>query len=111
VIEKRIREEVFNQLPNTKDITARRPITLSIETEQFFTEENNIFKQALSEGNLLLLVTRYPIRETPALNKIAERAGFQGPSQYENAVRKLLLDDPDALSFVKSLFDLLIAQI
>jgi hypothetical protein len=110
VIERRIREEMFRHLPSHKDIVAGNPIEVSIDPAPILAQENSELEQALSDGNLLLLVTRYPLRETPALNKIAEKAGFKGRDQYERATRKLLQDDADALAFVRSLFTSLIAE-
>jgi hypothetical protein len=51
------------------------------------------------------------VRETAALAKIADKLGFQGRDQYEGAVLKLLMDDAEALDFVKSLFGTLEADI
>ena len=51
------------------------------------------------------------IRETPALARIAVKLGFQGCEQYEGAVRKLLMDDKEALTFVRSLFGTLESDI
>jgi len=59
---------------------------------------------ALAGGNLTEIITKYPIRETQALSEIAIKLGFQAKKQYEGAVRKLLMDDKEALSFVRSLF-------
>jgi hypothetical protein len=41
---------------------------------------------------------------TPALKAIATNLGFQGTEQYEQAILKLLMDDADALLFVKKIF-------
>lgn len=62
-------------------------------------------------GNLEEIISRYPIRETPALDKIAKELGFQSREQYEGAVQKLLMDDNEALTFVRSLFGTLEADI
>jgi hypothetical protein len=57
------------------------------------------------------IISRYPADETPALDKIAKELGFQNREQYEGAVRKLLMDDNEALTFVKSLFGTLASDI
>jgi hypothetical protein len=51
------------------------------------------------------------VRETPALDTIARKLGFQDRDQYEGAVRKLLMDEADALTFVRSLFGTLARDI
>ncbi len=50
------------------------------------------------------IISRYPVRETPALDRVATTLGFQGRTQYEAAVRKLLMDDKDTLQTAMSLF-------
>lgn len=50
------------------------------------------------------LLQRYPLRETPALTEIARNLGFQGRRQYEEAVRKLLMDDEAVLTEVRTWF-------
>lgn len=58
----------------------------------------------LKRKELQAVIEKYPIRETPALGEISKQLGFQGPQQYEAAVRKLLMDNADALAFVRSMF-------
>ena len=66
---------------------------------------------ALDVGNLSAIIAQYPVRETAALAEIAGKLGFQNREQYEGAVRKLLMDDKEALTFVKTLFGTLEADI
>lgn len=111
VVEKRIREEIFRNLPRREEIAAANPINISIDVNAIITEERKHLQQYLEEGNLTEVISRYPIRETQALSEIAKKLGFQRQSQYEGAVRKLLMDDDEALDFVKSLFGTLEADI
>lgn len=104
VVEKRIREDIFKKLPRREDIAAANPINISIDVNAVVTEEIKRLQQYLDEGNLTEVISNYPIRETPALSEIARKLGFQDNSQYEGAVRKLLMDDNETLDFVKSLF-------
>ncbi len=57
------------------------------------------------------MISHYPIRETPALDEIAKKRKFTSRKQYEGAVRKLLMDDADALAFARSLFGTLASDI
>lgn len=43
--------------------------------------------------------------------EISKQLGFTGRDQYESAVKKLLIDDEEALKFVRSLFGTLIDDI
>ena len=111
VVEKRIREDIFRNLPRREEIADANPINISIDVNAVVTEEQKRLKQHLEDGNLTKVISNYPIRETPALSEIAKRLGFQSKSQYEGAVRTLLMDDNEALDFVKSLFGTLEADI
>lgn len=111
VVEKRIREEIFRNLPRREEIADGNTIDISIDVNDIVTKEIKRLQQYLEEGNLTEVISRYPIRETQALSEIAKKLGFQRQSQYEGAVRKLLMDDNKALDFVKSLFGTLEADI
>lgn len=110
-VERALREEMFRHLPRRKEIAAASPINVSINVATFVTTERNRLQDVLATGNLLAIIAQYPVRETPALAEIASRLGFQNREQYEGAVRKLLMDDGEALMFVKSLFGTLEADI
>jgi hypothetical protein len=56
----------------------------------------------IAENNLNGLISRYPIRETPVLNGIADGLGLQKDT-YESAVRKLIIDDVEIRGFYKSI--------
>lgn len=103
-IEKVLREEMFRHLPRRQEISAGAPITASIDVASVVTEERDRLQDAIRTNNFTKIIGQYPIRETPALDKIAKELGFQDCEQYEGAVRKLLLDNDEALQFVKSLF-------
>ena len=111
VVEKTIREEIFRHLPRRTDIGNAAPINISIDVATIVTTERSRLQQALDNSDLSAIISRYPIRETAALNEIASKLGFQKREQYEGAVRKLLMDDNGALIFVKSLFGALEADI
>jgi ABC-type lipoprotein export system ATPase subunit len=103
-VEKVLREEMFRHLPRRQEISAGAPINVSINVASVVAAECDRLQDAISKNNFEKLIGQYPVRETPALGKIAKELGFQDCEQYEGAVRKLLLDDDEALKFVKSLF-------
>ncbi len=104
VANKRAREAFLAHIPNRDQMSAKEPLTISIDIPEIVRDELAQLEFALETRNLATLVARYPVRETPALDEIARKLGFQGRSQYESAVRKLLMDESDALAFVRSLF-------
>lgn len=110
--EKALCEEVFRHLPRREEIAVGKPINVSIDVASAVTVEREQLQDALNAGNLAEIISQYPVRETPALDKIAKALGFQNCEQYEGAVRKLLMDDDnEALAFVKSLFGTLESDI
>lgn len=102
-----VREEVFRHLPRRQVIATGAPIELSIDVEKIIREERSKLENALSDNDIERVISQYSIKKTPALSRIATGLGFRGCEQYEGAVRKLLTDNPEALLFVKSLFNTL----
>jgi hypothetical protein len=111
VVEARIRADLMTKLPRRKDIAAAQPITVNIDVPSIVAAEEAALQLAIAAGNLAFIVSRYPIRETPALGSIARGLGFQDRTQYENAVRQLLIDEEAALNFVRGLFGSLVEDI
>lgn len=109
--EKAVREEIFRQWPRDTDIAAAKPISISVDVAAFAAKEHDRLRTAADADELSTIIARYPIRETPALTEIARKLGFQDCGQYEGAVRKLLMDDDNALKLVRSLFGSLPAEI
>jgi hypothetical protein len=102
--ETKVREKFFQNLPKKQDIATARAIKVSIDVADIVATEVAKLHDALVAGDILSVIKRYPIRETPALTAVAAQLGFKDRAQYEGAVRKLLMDDETALTFVKSLF-------
>jgi ABC-type cobalamin/Fe3+-siderophores transport system ATPase subunit len=111
IAEKLVREEFFSHIPNKDQISAAAPVNISIDVPKIVGEERTRLQEAIEAGDLTIIVSRYPVRETPALDTIARKLGFQDRDQYEGAVRKLLMDEPEVLTFVRSLFGTLAADI
>ena len=111
IAEKVVREQIFEHLPRREDIIARQPIDIAIDVGAAVAAERTRLQGLVDAGDLVAIVERYPVRETPALPEIARRLGFQNQRQYEAAVLKLLSDDDASLAFVRSLFGTLAADI
>ena len=104
IAEKAVRAQVFNNLPTLKDVEGGSPVMLEIDTAKLVAEEEKRLQDAISNSNLEEIVSRYPLRETPALDTIVRALGFQSRTDYHNAVLKLLIDELEARNFVLSLF-------
>lgn len=111
VIEKKIRHEIDTSRPTRAQIAAGSPVNIAVDVAGILAAEQAGFQALIAAGNVQEIICRYPVRETPALNAIATRLGFQDRRQYENAVRKLLMDDATALNFVRGLFDTLYVDV
>jgi hypothetical protein len=104
VVERCLRDEMERHLPTSRDIAAGTPISVAIDVRATVDAELATLNALLDQEQLPMVISRYPIRETPALTEISRRLGFQGREQYESAVRKLLMDDGTTLSLVRGLF-------
>lgn len=99
-----LRDELERHMPTGHELSLGKPIALNLDVAAAVSTETALLRKLIEDKNLEALVARYPVRETPALTEIAKRLGFISREQYESAVRKLLLDDADALGFVRALF-------
>jgi ABC-type lipoprotein export system ATPase subunit len=111
VVEAKIRADLMGKLPKRQDIATALPISLTVDVPKIVAEEKTALEAAIARCDLGRIIGRYPVRETPALGFIAETLGFQGRTQYESAVRQLLIDDANALSFTRGLFGTLFNDI
>src|SRR5207253_2698195 len=102
---------IIMQVPGKDAIKEAKPVNINIDTAAVVGAEHDRLKALLGANDMAGAIARYPVRETPALTRIAVELGFQDREQYEAAVLKLLIDDADALAFVRSLFDDLSAAI
>jgi len=110
-VEKTLRDELDKHWPKRAEISAGRQINITIDVAATVNEEVTALTQTIADGDLEKIISRYPVRETPLLTEIVRKLGFQNRDQYENAVRKLLMDDPVALDFIKSQFGTLVADL
>lgn len=110
-IERAIRQEVESHLPTFSDIATRSRFSMDIDIHSRLSAELENINSLIAARDFLGLLRHYPLRETPALNEIARRLGFQGRRQYEDAVRKLLIDDAAVLAEAQSWFGELSTQL
>jgi hypothetical protein len=102
-VEKAIRGQVLQKMPRRQDIAAGAPVDIRVDTPAFVRAEVIRLHVYIDAGDLWGVISNYPLRETPALDAIAESLAFADRGQYESSVRKLLLDDNDALAAVRAL--------
>lgn len=105
------RNELLRHLPNQTSMATMAPMTIEIDIPAIVAQEKSRLESAISARDITTIIAYYPVRETSALNNIASELGFRDRVTYETSVRKLLMDDADALAFVRSLFGSLATEI
>lgn len=100
--EKKLRNDIMSSLPKHRDIQARGKFNLTFDLNTVLQNEEALFERLVNDNNQLELLTRYPIRETQVINRIASGLGLT-KEQYENSVRKLILDKTEIKEFYRTL--------
>ena len=103
VIERIVRRKIFDSLPSKVDIQSKDKINIEVNISAHRTTEEEKFDRLTNENDFEQLLQRYPLRESGALGQIAKRIGLE-KTKYEEAVRKLVLEDNAAREFLRSLF-------
>lgn len=97
LVQRKASDILLRQAPDWKQIQSGN-IEVNLNTNEILEEEKREYMELVSKKDIAALISRYPIRETPALESISKALGFQSREGYERAVRKLLIDDQNAKS-------------
>ena len=100
---RKVQSKLMAQLPSWKDISTGQPIRLCIEPQMDLSKEKTKF-DSLFHGQDAFdkLVRRYPVKDTSAPAKIAQKLEFPNKEKYENAVRIMLTKDEAVRNEVKN---------
>ena len=101
---KAIREHIFSHIPNDDALLRGERVIVPNRAKEILAERRRELDDAVDNGDWEVLVTRCPVRESPALGAIATALGFRSRAEYERAVRHLLASDDEALALVRGLF-------
>jgi ABC-type molybdenum transport system ATPase subunit/photorepair protein PhrA len=101
--EKRVRQQIFSNLPTSRSVSDGEPVSIDIDVASELDIEYKKAEKAIEDADLMTLIRRYPLRETPALDKIAKALGFRDRKQYESAVLTELYNNKQAREYVYSL--------
>jgi ABC-type cobalamin/Fe3+-siderophores transport system ATPase subunit len=110
-VEKTIRRTVFGGLPTLRQIEAKTPVKLEIDTASVVEGEVTALSAAAQAGDWTRILSRCPVRETPALDCIARAVGLQNRHQYESAVLQMLREDEGMLATTRTMFGSLMAEL
>lgn len=95
LVERRVKDRLLSHAPKWRDILSRN-VEIHFSSEDILTEEKQTIVDLLETKDITGLISRYPVRETPALGCVARCLGFQSQAAYEQAVRKMLCDSEEA---------------
>lgn len=91
IVERKVRDNLLHKSPNWKEIMARN-VDINFSSQSIFDTEKELISGLIESKDIEKLISRYPIRETPALESVSKALGFQSQEKYEQAVRKMLID-------------------
>ncbi len=105
------RNKVLQGLPNRQDIQSGTALSFSVDVPTLRTAEDQQFDALIADADWNGLLTRYPLRESPALDRVVDGLGMKNRGTYQSAVLKLLQDDAEAMSEMRELLDDLYANV
>ena len=108
VVEKKVSELIDTKKPTLEELRTGNPIELQIDVATLLSEEEASLTEALNQSDAETIICKYPIKKTAALVRISEALGFGNRQQYEEAVRKHLMDNEQSLNHVRGYFGQLI---
>ena len=103
MVEKKIRQEMSKDLPDHRYIAANNLFDRRVDLQGYREKEYVKFDALVTAQDVGGLIARYPIRETPALKRIATRLNFRTTGKYEMAVRETLVGDEEARNALRGL--------
>lgn len=111
IAEKEARAQVFSLLPKKGEVAEGGERIAKIDFAKLAQDEASRLAALINSSDFVGVLQRYPIRESTALDAIAKALTFANRAQYEMAVRKLLVDDSEAVRLVQDLLGFLPADL
>ena len=105
------RQRIMEQIPNDDDLLKGDPVNIQNESAKILEERKNELDTAVNEKKWLKIIEKTPIRSSQAPNNISTALKFRTDEDYQKAVRTLLSEDTNAVTFVRDLFGDLANQI
>jgi len=102
LVQRKVKDNLSRQAPDYRAIMAGN-VNIEFSTATIFSEELQLMGTLLETKNIEGLISRYPIRETPALEGISRGTLFASKEKYEQAVRKMVIEDDTALEMLRGL--------
>jgi hypothetical protein len=104
LVERRVRDSLLSHAPNWNQILNGN-VEINYSSESILNDERQYIAGLIENNDITGLISRYPARETPALEAVAKCLGFQSQDAYEQAVRKMLCDSEESRSSMLNLVE------
>lgn len=102
LVQRKVKDSLSRQAPDYREIMDGI-VNIEFSTQNIFQQELQLIDALLEAKDIESLISRYPIRETPALAAISQGALFTSKDKYEQAVRKMVIESRDSLNLLRSL--------
>lgn len=106
-----VRNKIVMKIPNRKNDLPSGKLKIEVDVQHLFSDEEKHFDQLIVDGNWDGLLTRYPVRESPACNRVEASLKIVDGAVYRSMVLKLLQDDSTAVDDLRGLLDELYSHI
>ena len=104
VSKKVVRRKLIRQIPNDSELLEGLPLILENDASAVLANRKLDLDDAVERGDWEALLTKCPVHESGALHHISEALKFRRRQDYEKAVRQLLVEKCNAVTFVRELF-------
>jgi hypothetical protein len=91
--EQTVKDLASVEMLDWKKIQAGQNLAINVDAQAFYAAEKRQLQGWIDSKDVGKIISRYPIRETPALGAIVSGLQFKGRPQYEAAVRKMASED------------------
>jgi ABC-type cobalamin/Fe3+-siderophores transport system ATPase subunit len=102
LVQRKVKDNLSRQAPDYRAIMSGN-INIEFSTGTIFSEELQLIDTLLESKDIESLISRYPVRETPALAAISQGALFPSKEKYEQAVRKMVIESEEDLEMLRNL--------
>jgi len=102
MIERKVKEHAYRKCPDWRKILEDN-VEIKFSSAPILNEELTLISGLIEGKDVEKLISRYPLRETPALDLIARKTLFPSREKYEQAVRKMLIDSNEILQMMKNI--------
>ena len=87
--ERQIREQIRSQMPDWKSIQSGNVFSIEVGNDGRFKEELDHFRKLLSGRDLEQIISRYPVRESNALDEIAKQFSLSKTNYEKTLLTKI----------------------